>query len=267
MIGKKTCVPIKTKLKKTKNKMTPIQRTWPLIVLLMLAFYAYNQLRLNELSKVDAIAQLEFRRRNFEDVTAIQGYSQNPLKDSASALRQQGLVRDSWLRFLRLCADRKTFRLLLLEESLVRGVVGTASSSSVISTETLLKNFTHISILDKDVSAFVDVILAYQSIASSVTSSPSSSSSSPPPFPVDLILADDKKGVIEKIPLTIASASFARPAKSPAKTVYGFSFEGTSSRVNVSVLYEKRNAVVDSAYEGYPRFTTKNVNGFVAENG
>ena len=284
MIGKKTRVPIKTMLKKIKIKMTPIQMKWPLIVLLMLAFYAYNQLRLNELSKVDAIAQLEFRGRNFEDVIAIQGYSQNPLKDSASALRQQGLVRDSWLQFLHLCADRKTFRLLLLEESLVRGVVGTASSSSVISTETLLKNFTHISILDKDVSAFVDVILAYQSIASSVTSSPSSSSSSPPPFPVDLILADDKKGVIENIPLTISSASFARPAKSPAKTVFGFSFfNGTSSRVMVSVLYEKRNAVVDAAYEGYyflpwswtgfprafPFFTTKNVDvdGFVAENG
>lgn len=271
-------------------RQTSWRKCFIVLVILALVIYASHQIRLNELSKVDAIAQLEFRvdslrkqLSRLEDVIAIQGYSRNPLKDSASALRQQGLVRDFlWLRFLRLCADRKTFRLLLLEESLVRGVDATASSSlSVVSTETLLKNFTHVSILDKDVSAFVDVILAYQSIPSSVTSSPSSS---PPPFPVDLIFADAKKGVIEKIPLTNSSASFARPAKSPARTVFGFSFfDGTSSRVKVSVLYEKRNSVVDAAYEGYyflpwswtgfprafPRFTTKNVDvdGFVADNG
>ena len=211
----------------------------------------------------------------YEEWNLVQFFQEYMLACLYMLIHQFGLTRFTvGIQFLRLCADRKTFR-LLLEESLVRGVkqsaksfLATASSSlSVVSREMLLKNFTHVSILDRDVSAFVDVILAYQSIPSSVTSSPSSSSSSPPPFPVDLILADAKKGVIKKIPLTNSSASFARPAKSPAKTVYGFSFEGTSSRVNVSVLYEKRNAVVDSAYEGYPRFTTKNVNGFVAENG
>ena len=64
-----------------------------MVVILALFIFASHQIRLNELSKVDAIAQLEFRVDSLGKQISrlkdtIQGYSQNPVKDSASAPRQ-----------------------------------------------------------------------------------------------------------------------------------------------------------------------------------
>ena len=122
--------------------------------------------------------------RRLEDIVVIQIYSrkshkdplqdplQDPVKDpfnyplrddssgsSMHAPRRQSPDRDFfWLGFLRRCEERlgqqqqyrRTLKLLLLLESDVKGVDATtkASSSSFISTETLLNNFTHFSIFD-----------------------------------------------------------------------------------------------------------------------
>ena len=158
--------------------------------------------------------------------------------------------------------------------------MGATPSFTNISTETLLKNVTQLSILDKDTSSLIDIILEFQSIPTLLNSS--LSSSYPLPFPVDLIFADIRNGTIEKIPLT-NSYSYSQLPKS-SKTLCGFSiFDGAPFHVNISVLYEKRNAVIDASYEGYyflpwswtgfpqafPKFTTKgvDVDKFTRQNG
>ena len=114
-----------------------------------------------------------------------------------------------WLKFLRRCAERKSLRLLLLQDSLVRSV-DAAGHSHRLSAETLLLNVTNIALHDRDVGDFVDAVV--QTLADLPTASPSPPPSDEAaaavlPFSVDLILADAVQGTIEKVPVTNASSA------------------------------------------------------------
>ena len=125
-----------------------------------------------------------------------------------------------WLEFLRRCAERKSLRLLLLQDSLVRSLdtagkphrlsVDTAGKPHRLSVDTLLF-VDHFALRDRDVGDFVDVVAQMMADFPSPSSSPSTSShvaaAAVLPFPVDVILADAVGRTTEKVPVMNASST------------------------------------------------------------
>ena len=137
--------------------------------------------------------------------TPFAGASWEPWSDSPAPPKRDVI----WLEFIRRCAERKSLRLLLLQDSLVRGL-DTAGLPHRLAVDTLL-SVDHFALRDRDVGDFVDVVAQMMADFPSPSSSPSTSShvaaAAVLPFPVDVILADAVGGTTEKVPVINASST------------------------------------------------------------
>lgn len=196
----------------------------------------------------DAIMQLNFRVdemardiANVKDVVAIHGYIRDPLAISTSLeLRRQYVLLKLW----RACGEAKNLNFVFLNENPFRDTdVTVKSASNRTSTPfpiSFLDGITNVALFERQLPAF-------QFAISSLNLSLGGKSN----LTIVGVFGSAENGSLWLEPLVAPNPSTLSSPQTRMGTLFGLSlFHGTYSRVNISVLYERKN-VIDPKDAGY----------------